>query len=370
MAQNSPLNKLYASQDASFLQYGPVAVVETFGELEAEYAAIRKGCVLLDMPHRGTIEVTGAERLEFLNRMLTQELKGVQTGDVRRTFWLNRKGRIEADIRLIEMGDRTWFDLDVTVAADAIKSLEAYVFAEDAHFTDRSETMHRLALHGAAATSVLQVAGVSPPDIGSAVQTEVGGASVLLDRYDSAGSPGYELMCSVDEVETVSGALQEAGASSKLRMAGWHAYNIARIESGTALFNVDFGTSSLPHETGVLHDRVSFTKGCYLGQEVVARLESLGHPKQILRGVRIESGDDGSPERQPMEGASVFAAESDDNKVIGGVTSSTRSPMLGDTIICFAQMKWKHASADTRVRVDPGVEGMVRDELRFWPSPE
>ncbi|MCA9310952.1 MAG: hypothetical protein KDA21_07090, partial [Phycisphaerales bacterium] len=94
MAQNSPLNNQHREQDASFTEYGPVPVVETFGELEAEYAAIRKGAVLLDQPTRATVEVTGDDRLEFLNRMITQELKGMAPGMVRRGFWLNRKGRI------------------------------------------------------------------------------------------------------------------------------------------------------------------------------------------------------------------------------------------------------------------------------------
>src|SRR4051812_36724439 len=109
MAAVSPLLRWHQQAEAALQTYGPpeagVQVVETFGELELEYAALRKHCVLIDQPQRGTIQVTGADRLAFLNRMVTQELKGLAPFQVRRSFWLNRKGRIDADLRIIELGD-------------------------------------------------------------------------------------------------------------------------------------------------------------------------------------------------------------------------------------------------------------------------
>ena len=113
----SPLRKLHQQAEAALVPYGPpevdVLVVETFGELELEYAALRKGCILLDQPHRATIRITGPDRVDFLNRMVTQELKGFAPLTVKRSFWLNRKGRIDADMHVVHMTNRTLIDVDI-----------------------------------------------------------------------------------------------------------------------------------------------------------------------------------------------------------------------------------------------------------------
>ena len=145
-------------------------VVETFGELEGEYAALRRGCVLMDLPQRGTLRVGGADRIDFLNRLITQELKpsagargaapdpGLTPFRTRRSFWLNRKGRIDADLRLIELPEGMMIDLDVLCAAGAAASLASFHFSEDVALEDRSEAMHRLALHGPTSLALLRAA--------------------------------------------------------------------------------------------------------------------------------------------------------------------------------------------------------------------
>jgi folate-binding protein YgfZ len=160
----------------------------------------------------------------------------------------------------------------------------------------------------------------------------------------------------------------------RLRAAGWHAYNIARIEAGTPMFNIDFGTSSLPAETGVMGQRVSFTKGCYLGQEVVARMNSLGHPKQTLVGLRVEApscppGPPGARDAQPVSGSAVAVGAGAELTQVGTVTSSTRSPMLGDAVVCFAQMKWGNHEPGTKLMVDTDagvLPATVQESLVFW----
>jgi len=170
MAHLSPLNNRHEAAEASFLDFrteddsGPSArVVETYGEIEAEYAAIRKGAALLDLPHRSTIRVTGTERIDFLNRMLTQELKPGGTplapGSALSSFWLNRKGRVDADLRLIELGSDDspsdglsptgmYFDVDILAAQNLVSTLEAFVFSEDVAFENITQATHRLGLHG------------------------------------------------------------------------------------------------------------------------------------------------------------------------------------------------------------------------------
>lgn len=406
-----PLRARHLQAEAAFVRFGGAArapdggdaggegveIVATFGELEAEYAAIRKGCVLIDLPHRGALEVRGGDRLDFLQRMLTQDVgrKALPAWRAARSFWLSRKGRIDADLRLIETEARCVVDLDRMVAASAARTLGEFVFAEDVAIEDRSATFRRLAMHGplaprALAAALTRTTGPSVDALkpGWACEGTIEGVDVLVDRHDTTGEIGFEFLVPVEGVARVWETLLSAvEADDGGRAAGWHAYNIARIEAGWPLFLIDFGPANLPHESGVLRDRVSFSKGCYLGQEIVARMESLGRPKQSLVAVRIDEAPQGEqiappdrpPEhpsekaltantlRQPETGAAVFGAEGDEP--IGAVTSSALSPMLGDAPIAFAQVRTQHAAAGAALRVaTPGglIGAKVQDGLTFW----
>jgi folate-binding protein YgfZ len=362
----NPLEHLHERAGASFLTYGPpesgVRVPAGYAELELEYAAIRKGAALIDEPQRGTLTITGADRLEFLNRMVTQELKGMSPGDVRATFWLSRKGRIDADLRLIELGDRMLADVDLHAAARAVEGLSSYIITEDVTVTDSSAAFHHLALHGPAGAAVLAGFG-GVPEPSRAVTMTIAGTSVVCFRDDTAGVPGYELIVPAESAEAAYTALLEFahdhGAKTGpewprpgLRPIGWHAYNIARIEAGTPLYNIDFGPQSLPHESGVLHSRVSFRKGCYLGQEIVARMESRGHSKRTLVRLLCDVPPGGAPLDlpQPVSGSRVFLEGSDEP--VGEVTSSTPSPQHSLATLCLAALKPAAAGPGTRVVVD------------------
>ncbi|TVQ60260.1 MAG: aminomethyl transferase family protein [Phycisphaerales bacterium] len=397
MAEHDPLRKHHQQAEASLLPYAGapgVEIVETFGDIEAEYAALRNGCVLLDQPQRATVVVRGADRREFLNRMLTQELKTVRPWRCVRSFWLNRKGRIDADLRVLELEDRTLFDVDVLAAPRVVETLGAFLFAEDVEIADASAAHRRLALHGPTAVDTLasvctHAEGAPLSDLapGAVSAVRIGEAVVLVDRQDSTGEIGLELLVPTEHVERIYNALAERGVDGvngngpeqgappgryRMRLAGWHAYNIARIEAGWPVYNIDFGPNSLPHETGVLNDRVSFSKGCYLGQEVVARMHSRGHSKQQLVGLRRAAPFDGDA-RLPVSGAQVFVMQSTDEgdaaEIVGAVTSSTLSPMLEGEPVCFAQVKhkWSETGATLLVNAeDTRIEMRVQPQLAFW----
>jgi folate-binding protein YgfZ len=384
MARHSPLHADHQRAHAPTLAYGPagpdgraVEVVATFGDLGAEYAAIRTGCALIDQPQRAMLELRGAERVEFLNRMITQELKGLTPRTLRRGFWLNLKGRIEADLRILHLADRTLLELDVLAAPGTAASLGKYIITEDVTIADLTDRTHRLSLHGPAAGSLLAAVadatdagsgdtlrGLAP---GGVCECSLAGASCLAWREDIAGVPGYEVLVPVEQAAGLYQTLLEAPGHAAMP-AGWLALNIARIEAGTPIFNLDFGTSSLPAETGVLDDRVSFTKGCYLGQEIVARMHARGHPKQVLVAIAFASVLDpnGGLPRLPETGATLSLAGS--TEVIGQVTSSTLSPLRASSPIGFAMVRYAHRAAGTVLTtVVEGVEvkGVIQEGLSF-----
>ncbi|MBM4112413.1 MAG: aminomethyl transferase family protein [Phycisphaerae bacterium] len=335
---------------------GPVCrIVAGYGTPEAEYAAIRRSAGVRDAGERGVLRLRGRDRAAFLQRMLTQDLAPLAKAACVESFWLNRKGRIDADLLLVETGAETLVDLDVHAAVPTRESLDRFLFGEEAAIEHATESISRLSLHGPRAAEALEGAGLaaisrlSPG--GAAVDS--GGAAVAAERSgdaaigivgarrDQCGVPGFELFVPIDRVESLWSELVAAAA----RPIGWDAYNIARIEGGTPLFRVDFGTDSLPHETGVLDSRVSFRKGCYLGQEIVARMHSLGAPKQVVVRFRAAGA------RLPVAGAPLSRPGEELASPVGVVTSSTISPLLGGAAIGFATVRSAVSDAGRRLVV-------------------
>ncbi len=450
MAFPSPLRDLYLDAGIELAAFGPpptptnptsptspttpapelAMVVES---LELEYAAIRKSCGLLDEPHRAVIEVTGPDRLSFLNRMLTQELKGLAEHRTVRSFWLNRKGRIDADALVISLPGRIWLDVDVHALRRTIEGLNSFIVMDDVALRDASQAWHRLSLHGPTVWQMLAEA-LSPSAsaamvrdrlqpghaLDGVIQTAAGPVVVVIVRNDQcggrgeggdaidgvaqAGVPGVSIYVPADATPDVFQTLIERGHSHarahnisndpspapshapplaripaslpilqstprpnadqiRLRLIGWHAFNIARVEAGTPLYLLDFGPGSLPHESGALHSRVNFKKGCYLGQEIVARMESRGHSKGTLVMLRAVESYAGPLETRPLPeaGAAIQLASNAPNaeattpstsEPIGRITSSVLSPRLGSQPIAIAYVKPAAASPGTSVRVE------------------
>ena len=404
-----------------------ITLVQTYGPLELEYASIRKASTLLDMPQRATIVVSGSDRLAFLNRMVTQELKNAKPGDVRRAFWLNRKGRIDADLRVLILADQILLDVDVHAAERTRRTLDAYVITEDVQIEDQTERYHRLSLHGPAGPRALGrvVSGGATPAGGEVVIepdtsriVQIAGVEVIVDRADSTGEIGLELLVPTSGVLAVYEALltlahepasaQRVNAPPLVRPIGFAAWNIARLEAGTPVYYLDFGPDSLPGETGVLDDRVSFTKGCYLGQEIVARMNALGHPRRRVVAIRISdpgavvdaasealTREIGAEAREipmarfPGTGAAVYAEPSVAAAPgavpvpttapapvvaapVGAITSSTLAPLLSRSPIALAMVAWASSQPNTRVLVDCDgamLPGVIQEKLTFVQRP-
>ncbi len=388
MPAQSPLHHRYADSDALLLPYGSaehaVDVVGAFEEVGLEYAALRKSAVLFDQAHTATLIVRGADRRSFLNNMVTQKVIDLEPGHTRRSFWLSRKGRIDADLAIAARDDHLLIALDRHLAATTAQALSNYVFAEDCVFEDASASLHHLALHGPAALAIL-AAAASDPDLaelapGRNAACTIAGTPVVADRRDLTGDPGLTITVPRDRAEAVydallappggaGGAGGAGGGVPAPRPAGWFAINTARIEAGHPLFNVDFGPDNLPAESGVIQDRVDFRKGCYLGQEVVARMDARKARKQGVTPLRVTPPDADTDAPLPSAGNHVFSAADPEGNPVGVVTSSTVSPMLSAASIAFAMIKEPHTAPCTELIVraeGTKAAAVVQKDARFW----
>ena len=399
---SNPLLELHQKADAEFQAYGQVQIVSTFGEPEAEYAAIRKAAALIDQPQRGILELSGKDRLTFLNNLITNQTwdkaskSGLKAGQGVYAFFLGRNGRIIAELNVLERGDRTLLEMDARLVEPVRAAFDKYLFGEQVRLTDRIESLHQVAIHGPRAWDIIRAcsnregeapaepgaqpeslgpAGASPsqsprPDYSlkqaatietpgleslSSMATRIYDTDVIIWRDDQAGVPGYHVVMQSSAAARVwSGLLEEFGQSVELgrrplRPAGWAAFNATRVEAGRPIFGIDFDDTILPHETGQIARAVSFTKGCYLGQEIVARMQARGQFAKQLVGIKM------TDDSLPIAGAIIY---DDADNQIGGITSSTVSPVLSNTAICLGFVKKNLTPVGTILTIP--AEGKMR----------
>lgn len=363
-AISNPLRALHALAEAEFQPYAQVEIVSTFGEPQAEYAAIRKSAALLDEPQRGILELSGADRHAFLNNLLTNETwnketkKGLEAGHGVYAFYLNTKGRIVSDLHVIETGDRMLLDMDARMVEPLRKAFDKFLFREQVTMSNRVGTLHTLSLHGPGSLQILNEAcgaRVSElPQLGS-LKANLLYVDAVIWRDDVCSVPGFHIVVDISAAEQIWTAFlsrfyqnQELG-KRRLRPAGWAAYNACRIEGGRPIFGIDFDDSVLPSETGQMDRAVSLTKGCYLGQEIVARMVARGQLARQLVGMRVADG------ALPIAGALV---QDDAGNQVGGITSSTVSPVLSNAAICMGFVKKQFIPPGSVVNVP--AEGSMR----------
>lgn len=360
----NPLKHLHEQADAEFQAFGDIDIVYTFGEPQAEYAAIHKACGMMDLPQRGILQLTGPDRFPFLNNLVTNHTWDKQTkspmpsGTGVYAFLLNTKGRIVTDMNIFELGDRIWIEMQAGMVPVIRDLFDKYLFADKVELLDRAAELHLIALHGPGAAAVLGDATAgSLPDLAPmrCAPATLFGRSVHVLRDDQTISPGYTIICTAGDASVIWTGLQSNFGQSdqlgkrRLRQVGWAMYNAARIEAGRPLFGIDFDDTVLPAETGLLDRAVSFTKGCYLGQEIVARMHARGALARKLVGLMIDQ------DTVPLAGAKLQDA---DGNEVGGITSSTLSPVLSNRAIALAYIKKGHFEVGTTLQVP--AEGALR----------
>src|SRR5688572_5774959 len=195
-APTNPLQDLHRQAEADFTSWAGVEIVNTYAEPQAEYAAVRKSTGLIDLPQRGFLELSGKDRLTFLNNILSAELWNKQTkqpmpaGRWAYSFLLNLKGRIVADMNVLELGERTIIETDVRLVEPLRGLLDAYLFAEKVKMENRSEQWHEVALHGPGALELLD--SIVAPDAslgGSAFPPGLASGATMVSRI-----LGYEVV--------------------------------------------------------------------------------------------------------------------------------------------------------------------------------
>ena len=298
------------------------------------YEMARTTVAMIDRATRGTLVVTGADRRSFLQGLLTNDVQVLQPGRGCYAAWLTPQGRMITDMRVVEVSGRMLLDVRAADAAALAQRLEPLVFAEDVQVQDASSTFDQIRVIGpAAARTVGRVLTRLSGGRETASESQLAAwfeyenaviplqdGELTVVRDDGFGVAGYDFYVGRTASATVRAALQEARVTRLDEATA----EVLRIESGRPLFGVDMDSDTIPLEAGIEDRAISFSKGCYVGQEVIVRVISRGHGRVARRLVGLLL--DGT--QVPAAGDPIVAG----GREIGHVTSAVLSAALGRPI--------------------------------------
>jgi folate-binding protein YgfZ len=298
-------------------------------ELDAQYRQLREECGVLDRSGRGKLLVSGPDAAEYLQGQLTNDVEALEVGDGQYAALLDRKGHMQSDMRVLRpAAEEIWVDTEPEPLAQVRRHLEMYSIGREVAVADLSAERTILSLIGPRS---VEIAGTAALPQNACETTSVAGVECI-----AAGTrEGIDLIAPAEEAERLREALLAGGAVA----VSAEAAEILRIEAGVPRFGAEMGNETMPAEAGIVEDTVSFTKGCYIGQETVARLHYKGKPNRHLRGLQLSA---------PAEpGASLLLGE----KEVGRLGGTAISPALGPI-----------GMAIVRREAEPGAELAVGED--------
>ncbi|MBI3462406.1 MAG: aminomethyl transferase family protein, partial [Planctomycetes bacterium] len=372
---------MLAAKGARFEEADGWLMAADFGSLDREYEAARESAGLIDLSHRTKLELTGRDRASFLHNLCTNDIKALAAGRGYEALITSVQAKVLGHVYVFASPESLVLDTAPGQAERLLGHFDRYRIREDVRWQDRSAEWAEVLLSGAGARQLLEspcaetstgFAARGPTNVSPLVSpppqpSPTGGEGVVLGqpqeetasapslpqevlqhrrvalgeteawvrRVDWTGVPGYLLVCRAAQGSQLAQALFDAGAVP----VGRGAFEVLRIEAGTPLYGRDITDDNLPQDVGRNAQAISFTKGCYLGQETVARIDAYGHVNRQLVGLKLDA-----PEVPPPR-AGIFR----DGKNVGQITSSSRSPRLGS--IALAYVRRGNEAPGTRLEV-------------------
>lgn len=278
------------------------------------YQALRQSAAVIDLTGRGHLQITGEDRARLLHAMTTSHIQELQPGQCRYTLFLNAQGKILGDANVIVTPQSIVLDTEPETADALYDHIDRYIIADDAAIVNATAQIAVIALEGPQSAKVLDQMGIDAP----APDAWVEWRTWMVAGLSVSGEPGARFFVPIEERENVYNWIFGACANE----AGRPEWNVVRLEHGRPRYGEDITAREIPHETRLVDKAVSFSKGCYLGQEIVERVRSRGHVNRVLASLVILG------HHAPPAHTKLFL----DEKEIGEITSAEFSPMVGAVV--------------------------------------
>lgn len=335
----SPLYEIHKSSGAVFTELHGWEIPAHYGDPAAEHLAVRSHAGLMDMTHRGKIRVSGKDRIKFLQNILSQDINKLTPGTGGHATLLNTKGHMLAYMRLFSDEESFLIDTETGEADKIIQILNRYLFREDVKMEDLTLQYGLVTVQGPRSGEMIcRISKTDMKDMEecSHMNLAINNINCKLARTTYTGEEGYSIYTPWDN-------LQGLWETIKISPFGLSAYNSLRIEAGIPLYPVDMDENTIPVEAN-LDNAISYTKGCYIGQETIARIKFKGHVNRTLTGLIIK-GD-----TLPEKGDRIYAVTEGAGHNIGIITSACFSPTLSSLIaLGYIRMGYHEPGAEVHI---------------------
>jgi folate-binding protein YgfZ len=312
-------------------------------DLELHYGYLRRSAGVLDLSSRSRVCVTGTDRQRFINGQVTNNVKDLKGGQGCYAALVTAKGKMQSDLFIYCLPDELLLDFEPGLTAAVTERLERYVIADDVQVVDVGSIYGLLTVQGPRSTDVARAVGLEPPSAPlNSARSESAGAEVYCMNNARGTALGFDVFVPTGQAGAMQARLMEAAAKVEGGASSIDALEIMRIESGIPKFGVDMDETNLASEAGIEARAISYSKGCYIGQEVISRIRAFGQVARSLRGLRLPS----ELSRLPQKGDRLFH----DGKEVGYVTSSCQSLALKSNI-ALGYLRREHNSAGTELHL-------------------
>jgi glycine cleavage system T protein len=347
------LHDLHTKLGATFEEVAGWDMPAHYGEWVAEYQAVRQAVGLSDLSHRGKIRVTGDDRVKWLQGLISNDIIPLQPGQGCYSSFLTHKGKMLGYFRVYTLPDSLWVE-DVGEVGDAtFQALRKFLlYGIKAKMENCAESWGLLLVSGPKACATVSAAfGVEMSDLTpvNAIAAQIGGHASFVLRTEETGEADLEILLPADALDTAWERLMEAGASYGIKAVGGHAREALRIEAGLPKAGPDLNEEIVPPEANLEGKAFSLNKGCYPGQEVVARMDTYGNVRRKLVGLILKESV------VPPHGAKLYSGD----REVGWISSAVRSPRLNE-VIAFG--------FPLRDFSKPGTELAVEFDNRRYPA--
>jgi folate-binding protein YgfZ len=293
----TPLAEMHRAAGAKMAVWFGCSLPDEYGDVNAEFRYARESVALIDKNYRAYLSFAGPDRVRYLNAILTNNIKGLATSQGTVSLLLNPQGHILAEVETYALPDSLFCVSYAMIRARLIEVIEKYIIMDDVTLTDQTERYATLALEGPKAAAVVQE--VSGADIATLEELSFCAGSVAsipcrIVKRSPGKIPGAEFVIERDKVAALWQILLEAARRCGGGPMCYAALSAVRLSQGVPWFGYDFGEKQIPHEAGLEHSHISYTKGCYTGQEIVERVRSRGQVNR--RRVELLFSGDTAPD--------------------------------------------------------------------------
>jgi folate-binding protein YgfZ len=350
------LREFHRGLNATLAELNGMEVVDHYGDPAAEQAAFSETCAVADLSFRSRLCLTGADRQPFLHGQVTNEVKALRPGEGVYAALVTAKGKLQSDLNIFVLKDELLLDFELGLTTTVAARLEKYIIADDVQVVDVAPHYGLLTVQGpraAEAVPKLELGIELParPLTFAAVAHATLGELYVINQ-PRLGAAGFDVFAPQSALAAILDKLISAARELGGRAGGWQGLEAARIEAGIPRFGADMDESNLAPECGIEARAISYSKGCYIGQEVIARIRTYGQVAKSLRGLRL-ADDLGA---LPVKGDRLFK----DDREAGYITSALASKRLGANLaLGYVRREFNEIGAELTLRTAAG-EGRAR----------